>query len=1163
MFANKAQEVIDRAKDYAFSSGSSELTLSALLTATAAKPEGGALLAECVGLTQEKLREMCPHSPEPATCPGKLPVAESVREVLVCARELADEVPDRLHPGLINLHHLICAIAASRDACVILNVTPLPRDSAAALLASWYEREIQSPRLEELIERLRCVRAELLSKVYGQDHAVHAFVEGLFNAEVVAAADTKRTSPRALFVFAGPPGVGKTYLARLGASLLERPFKRFDMSAYSGHQQNEALIGMARSFHGAHPGTLTEFVEKNPNAILLFDEIEKSHIKTIHLFLQILDAGTLEDKYHEREVNFRDTTIIFTTNAGRKLYDRPNESGVHVANATFHRKTILDALETEKDPETGQPFFPGVICSRLATGYPVLFNYLRVNELEHVVYSELHRVAGLLQRQYYKQVTFHELLPMCLVLREGARADARTLCAQAETFQKTELFKFCQLFKTDRLEEVFEKVDRVHFDLNEDFVDMDPEVRALFESPERPRVLFVADDDLTELYREHISEVDWRATATAADALQILADEEIDMVLLDLWLGRSTDTSSKTVEHFDHIPAAARRLSQGQELLRKMRNRLPNMPVYLLSLTESGGAEDTEGSIDEELFLACVRAGGARGMITSAFIDGMVNGWKEHRDRLTQSLLEICRRLYREKAADRIGQERRVLTFDTVPHVNRGGSEISINLRNLHLARAIAAADAGEILEEVERPSTRFDEIIGADAAKEELKFFTDYLKNPKRFAALGVKPPKGVLLHGPPGTGKTMLARAMAGESNMAFIPVSATAFVTIWQGSGPQNVRNLFARARRYAPAIVFIDEIDAIGTMRSGAPGAGRAEESTLNALFTELDGFTSPSAERLVFVLAATNFKIEARSQDSPERSSRTLDPALVRRFSRAILVDLPERAAREQYLSTRLKGRPACTVSEEVIKLIAERSSRMSIAHLESIIETAARNAIKAKGILTNKLLEDAFEIARYGEARTRKPEAITRTARHEAGHTVMYWLSGWWPAYVTIVSRDSHGGYMAPSADEIESHDNRTRDELLADIRVSLGGRGAEILYYGREGGLSTGVAQDLENATDTARAMVARYGMDEEFGLIATPELMKYEAALSSPVYLRVNEAANKILKQEMDKTLKLLEENRRHVGAVAEALVARERLAAGDLQKILPRLVGSTEQV
>lgn len=1153
MFTDKVQSIIDLAKDYAFSSGASELDLPPFLAAMVKGAETSVLLSECFGVPKEILRAACPEFSDPVACPGKLPLAEAARTVFQLARGLSEEVPDRLHPGLIGLRHLVCSIALSRDACPLLKQIPIRRDAALALLASWYEKDADTPRLEDLTDRLHRMRAELLAKVYGQDHAVHAFVEGLFNAEVVASADTNRRTPRAVFVFAGPPGVGKTFLAEMGASYLNRPFKRFDMSAFSGHQQNEAMVGMAKSFHGAHPGTLTEFVEKNPNAVLLFDEIEKAHLNTIHLFLQILDAGTLEDKYHERDVSFRDTTIIFTTNVGRKLYDKPNEIGVYRANAQFHRKTILDALENERDSSTGKPFFPAAICSRLATGYPVLFNHLRVNELERVVKAELTRVAGLLEKQYYKQVTFDDNLPMALVLREGARADARTLRSQAEGFVKTELFKFCQLFKTERLEEVFAKVERVHFTLDKS-TNWEPEVRALFEATDQPRVLLIADSDLTCLYIETISEVEWKSASTADNALDLLANEEVDLVLLDLWVGGSAHAPSATIQGFDHVPAAARRLDQGQELLRKIRGRLPNVPVYLLSLAESDDSGNRFESVDEALLMACVRAGGARGVVVSQFIDGMVKGWEQERDGFEATLTQTCRRLSMEKSAERMGQERKVLTFETVPEISPESQDITIRLRSLHLTRAIAAADAGEVLEDVERPRTGFEDVIGADAAKEELQFFIDYLRNPRRFAALGLKPPKGVLLHGPPGTGKTMLARAMAGESNVAFISVSATNFVTIWQGSGPQNVRDLFARARRYAPAIIFIDEIDAIGKTRSGMSGAGQAEENTLNALLTEMDGFASPTGERPVFVLAATNFNVESNDQESSGRSQRTLDPALVRRFSRAILVDLPERAARQVYLTKRLQGRTSCTVSQEIIRLIAERSSGMSIANLEAIIEAATRDALKSGSDLTDKLLEAAFETIRFGEARPRDPETVRRTACHESGHTLLYWASGWWPAYVTVVARGGHGGYMAPTAEEIEKRGVRTKGELLADIRVCLAGRAAELVCYGDEAGLTTGASQDLENATQTARSMICRYGMENEFGLIVTPELMKYEGALSSPVYLKINELAGKILKDQMACTLEFLNKQRHLLDALANALVVNERLSAEDLKQILP---------
>jgi ATP-dependent Clp protease ATP-binding subunit ClpA/CheY-like chemotaxis protein len=583
MFTDKAQAAIDLAKDHVCgtSGPAGQLTIAALLAAMAHRAETATLLAECLGVTREGIRDVCPELVTTMRCRGKLDLSEGMRAVVLSARGLANDVVDRSHPGLVDVRHLTGAIALSREACDQCAVPVKSISEVVQVLTTWYDRDLSVPRLDELAARLETLRKDLLKRVFGQDHAVHAFVEGLFNAEVVTSADTARTAPRAVFVFAGPPGVGKTFMAELGAAHLQRPFKRFDMSGFSGHQQGEALTGMARSFMGAHPGILTEFVEKNPTAVLLFDEIEKAHRNTIHLFLQLLDRGALEDKYHERNVPFGETTIIFTTNAGRMLYERPNATGVHTLNTTFHRRTILDALETERDPLTREPFFPQALCSRLATGYPVLFHHLGCAELERVAAAELARVGALIEKQYAKDVRVDSQVALCLVLREGAHADARTVRSQTEGFVKGELFKFCQLFDSDRLEDVLERVDSIEFSFD-DRQSRPAELQELFDVTGAPRVLLVAGADLGDLYARAYGDISWLTAATPEDALRLLATQPVDLVLLDLWLGQKSST--ETIEQFDRLPTGARGLDRGQELLRKVRERMPETPLFILAL---------------------------------------------------------------------------------------------------------------------------------------------------------------------------------------------------------------------------------------------------------------------------------------------------------------------------------------------------------------------------------------------------------------------------------------------------------------------------------------------------------------------------------------------------------------------------------------------------
>lgn len=1189
MFTEKAQSIIDLAKDRAFAFAKEALDVESLLAAIGSDAEARVRLAEC--LTNGdlgNLKNKFPELGQPSPCPGKLDLTESLKEIIFCAKELAsvEGVPDRFHPGLIDIRHLICAVAISRESCQFLGrLTPFTKKDAILVLAAWYKDMGVSVSLGDLVNKLRGLRSELLKKVFGQDHAVHTFIEGLYNAEVTATADKERKKPAAVFVFAGPPGVGKTYMAELCASFLERPFKRFDMTGYTDFHAHKDLVGFAPVYRGSQPGTLTGFVEKNPNAILLFDEIEKAHLTTIQLFYQILDAGRLEDKFTEHEISFRDTVIIFTTNAGQSLYDNPNKIGISAANSSYHKRTILSALENEKNQATGQSAFPPAICSRMAQGYPLMFNYLGINELERVCEAELLRTETLLERQFFKEISHDAMLPITLVFREGGRVDARQLGSEAAKFVKNELFKYCSLHAHEKLEDAFEEFDSIRFEVEWDPKKLNLEIQALFESPDKPKALLVANLQFAELCQDLVPEIQWFSADSATEIIDILSTEDIDMVLLDLWIRQEINETvdialrgdkksevpgTTTIDQgLSFVPLSARALAGGREILRKIHERSPQTPVYLLSLTDTNSKSDKERilngkmtvriddvrdertesilgkisrPIDDELFLACVRAGGARGILSTNFIGNSGASWEKHRDQFVESLIEINRNLYREKKARSLSQERKILTSETVAELKKKDRQLAIRLRDFSLSRAIDALDAGELVDAVERPNTRFEDVFGAKAAKESLQFVIDWLRNPKRYRAMGIRPPKGILLTGPPGTGKTMLARAVAGESNCAFIEKSASSFVTIWQGSGPQNVRDLFDRARRYAPAVVFIDELDSIGIQRSGGLGASRGQEEALNAMLTEMDGFRSLT-QQPVIVLAATN--LEDR-----------LDDALKRRFDNTIEMDKPDKTVRLQYLEKTVLNRKNSKVTRKAVERLASQTARLTIADLERIVQQAAVMAAQNADPLTDEILAEAFERFRMGEAKgSTDRDALLRTAQHEAGHALIAWLVGKAPVQLTVVGRSKALGFMESEIDETKK--SYTKSDLEQMIRETMGGRAAEILYYGDEEGLDTGVENDLKKATMLASGMVSKWGMSKDFGQVAIHDDPHQGRSFDGPLAVRVTEMAGQIVKQQLDKAVEILEKNRKYLDKLVEELLEKNTLYSEDLEKILPMVV------
>lgn len=1027
----------------------------------------------------------------------------AVLDSLILLRLIQEE-----HPPFLEAVRQVCAktIHAGGTEKPVTAPRPEPSDKANANPAGTKRVGADKADAHKIVCGVNEMRYELLSRVHGQDHAVYAFTEGFYHAELLD--DAERRRPKALFVLAGPPGVGKTYLAEQAAKLSGYPFRRFDMSSYSQKEATSELTGDAPVWKNAKPGVLTEFVRENPDCILLFDEIEKAHTNVIHLFLQMLDVGVLRDSNRDEDVSFRNTRIIFTTNAGHQLYEEHEGTGV------FSRQVVLDALRSDINPQTGEPFFPAAICSRLATGTAIMFRHLAVRDLEEIALAELNSCAAMFQKQYGIPVEIDPLTATVLLFAEGGRVDARTLRAQAENFFKKELLELLSLFDNEHRERMMQQLKVIRFAVQTDRAEGD--AAELFRPGDHAAILLFGEEKTADRLREVMPQYRWHCTQDHEAALTLLAEQEIALTLISLPNFRQA-CPTDTVNAFDVIPLSAQRLNEQRRLISAIRRHMPSMPMYLL--------EDAEHALSDEEAAPFVRAG----------IYGRISLPEQEYSALEQQLGDLIGHLHLQRAAAQAASSRRVLRFDAAPGLTPDGTQAAIRLRNFVLRDNPQAEDYHAL--QAERPNVRFSDIIGASEAKNELKFFLDFFKNPRAFLARGLSVPKGILLYGPPGTGKTMLAKAMAGETEAVFLPVVASQFVTEYTGSGPKAIRQLFRRARKYAPAIIFIDEIDAIGRARTGGAGSGHAEEMTLNALLAEMDGFvTDPS--RPVFVMAATNF--------SPQSSTKhgTLDAALCRRFDRQILVDLPDKKERIDYLHMALGTLKNSEVTENQIESIASRAVGASPADLESIVRSAARMAAMQSTALTDAVLDEAFERFQYGEKKDWGEQYLMRVARHEAGHALMCWLAGTTPTYLTIAARGEHGGYMQHAEEDFRAP-LKTREQLLGDVRTALAGRAAELSYYGEEGGLATGAAGDLKKATAVVRRMICDYGMDAQFGLAVLSEEESHRPEITA----RIRE----ILAEELAHTRRIIEENRARIDRLVDALMEHNSLNREQIETLL----------
>lgn len=669
------------------------------------------------------------------------------------------------------------------------------------------------------------------------------------------------------------------------------------------------------------------------------------------------------------------------------------------------------------------------------------------------------------------------------------------------------------MIASDKVKTSVDNIQKVRISV--DFSHATPEVLSLYEFGETPKILIFADDATVAICKEKLPGFDIIGARDLKTSIDILKSDDIGFVMLDMRCGACAKTlASLNIEDVD---------SPARDFYRFIREHRSGLPVYLI--------EERGNLLEEEEKISFMRQG-VRGVLRIA----------KGRDSFATAVTNISTSLHQQSCMVKLAKSNKLVSFETSQSISKNGKNAEIKLFDLDMSVAVDSEDSKNFLSSVSKPNVKFDDVIGAKDAKKELTYFVEYLKDPKKYTGTGVKAPRGVLLYGPPGTGKTMLAKAVTNESNVTFIAAEGNQFLKQYVGEGPAKVHELFKTARKYAPSILFVDEIDAIAKERRGSASSSGGVEETLTAFLTEMDGFVNDTSKP-VFVLAATNFDVEPGG-------ARNLDPALMRRFDRRVYIDLPGKEDRIRFMNTKIDKNPAFAISKEQIENIAMRSTGMSLADLDSAMELALRSAIREGSTkVTDAILEEAFETFNNGETKNWDASQLERVARHEAGHAFMCWYSGETPSYLTIVARGNHGGYMQ-HADK-EGKAIYTKEELLSRIKTSLGGRAAEIAYYGNKDGISTGASGDLLSATNVARQIICTYGMDSDFGLAVVSNDVASNGAMS----IEVREAVNRILKEQMEETVRIIAENKDKLDALVEELMIKNHMNGLEIEKALTK--------